>query len=199
MHIAALHLVSVFQSLEQRHFIGIFQHTAYGQTECKTGYLYTQRLKQLGNVHSRCLALNGGVGRHNDLFHAALLYAGEQLLYAYVVGGYAVKGGEQTVQDVVNALVFVCALESGNVLWRLNDAYCAVVASVVVADWTDVILGEILAYGAVFHLGVRVDYCVGECLCLIVAHGHYKVCQSLCGFHTNSGELCKLLRQQNKG
>lgn len=199
MHIAKLHLVSVLQSLKQRHFIGIFQHTAYGQTECKAGYLYAQRFQQLGNVHSRSLAFNGGVGRHNDLVDAAFLYARQQLLYAYIVWRYAVKRGEQTVQDMVNALVFVGALECGNVLGCFDDAYCAVVAAVIIADGADVILCEIFAYGAVFYLGVCVDDSVGECLRLFIAHGHYKVCQPLGGFHTNSGELCKLLRQQNKG
>ena len=75
---ALLHIVSVFESLVECNLVRKFERTADRETECKAGDFHAKRFDELRDISGSRIALNGWIGCHNDLIHAAVLHSSDQ-------------------------------------------------------------------------------------------------------------------------
>lgn len=79
------HIVSVFESLIERHLIGIFENSSDRQAKGEPRHLDTERLEEPCRIHRGSITLDSGIGSHYDLLHTALGYPRKQLLEAELV------------------------------------------------------------------------------------------------------------------
>ncbi len=195
---AFLHIISVFESLEKCHFVGIFEDASYGESECQPCDLYAHGFEEACYIHSCSVALNSGIGSHDDFAYASLSYPRKKLLYSELIGGDSIHRREESVKDMVNSVILSCSLKGGNVLGRFNNADNAAVPFIVSADRADVPFGQILTA----LTAVNVFLCVKEGLCEVLhsrlVHRHNMVSQPLGGLHSYAGERRKLFRQYDQ-
>ena len=89
-------------------------------------------------------------------------------------------------------------LKRGNVLRGLHDAYHAFVAVFVRAKLAQRSVGEILAAVAQLNAVPRFYQRLRKFIDFLRGEVQHEIRQTLGGFYTYSGELCKLLRRQSK-
>ena len=191
-----LHFTSSLERLYERYLIGVLKVGAYRDAVGYTRYAHVERRKQLGDIYGGRRALYGRIRRHDDLLDLAAGKTQEQLVYLYIVGRYSIHRRKCAMQDVINAVKFVCRFESVYVLGAFDNAYYRFVALGRGAYLAGVGVGEVLAYAAEFGLLLCLGYGICHCEGLIGAHALKDIKgYPLGAFASDSRQLLKALYQ----
>ena len=105
------------------------------------------------------------------------------------------------MKNVIYTLEAAGALECGNVLRGLHNAYHGFVPLVVGAYLAYLAVGEVLAAAAQLHSIPRADEIISKFLHLVGREIEHVVSKALRGLYTDTGQLCELLcgKRQRSG
>src|SRR5262245_37947400 len=100
-----LKLLAVFQGTGQGQVVGILEVTTHRQAASEAGYFDAEGLQEAADEHRRGLALEVGVGCHDDFFDNAVTQAFEELTYLELLRTDTVHRRYRAVQHVIEAVV----------------------------------------------------------------------------------------------
>src|SRR5262245_23187858 len=141
----SLNFMPVGERLVHRHFVGVFEIAADGQSHGDARDAEAERFEQAGQVIGRGLALGVRVCGEDDFFDAAFAalvraQAFEKVFDPKLFRPYASNRRERPVQDVVHPVVFARLFNRHQVVWLLDDADDGFVARMAGTEtaWIDV-------------------------------------------------------------
>src|SRR6266568_646086 len=141
----------------QRHLVGILQVASDRQPAGRPGYPEAERLHQPGQIGRCGLALEIRIGGQDHLADIAVCEPGHQLGDPQVLGSDAVHGADRAAEHVIPAAKLADLLDRRHVLGLLHYADHRRVPAHVQADSALVILGDVAAGAAEFHLLGHLD------------------------------------------
>jgi hypothetical protein len=152
----------------------------------------TEGAEPLGEVVGGGLALDVGVGGHDDLLDLSPAHPLDQLGDAQLLGADAVDRRDGALEDVVEAAELAAALDGQDVERLLDDAELGGVAARVAADAAEVALGDEEAAAAGADLVAQVEQRGAEALDLVARCAHAVEGEALRRLGPDAGELAQL-------
>src|SRR5665811_1526102 len=139
----------------ERHFVGVFEVAADGQSAREFGDLHAERRQHPHEVGRGRFAFKIGVRRKDDLFNGVIAESLQEFLDAQLVRADARNRRNCAAQHVVAAAELTRPLDCDDIFGLLDDAEDRVIAPRILADTAFDVFGDIAAYRT--EMNLRLD------------------------------------------